>query len=171
MAPVGALISFLVFVMYCVFRTQSGDAGFDARFMWMGTACAIFPLAVIPAVVFMFTIREYDENATACVQCGYDLRGLREPLCPECGDPTDNPRFRPTKSNRPVIVVSILVAITTLAMPIAGETYLYIEERVFVGEAQTRLKAGITGPYVRKRWWPCGDSALVYDAAIVINTG
>ena len=30
-----------------------------------------------------------------CYQCGYMLRGLPEPRCPECGEPFDPARFKP----------------------------------------------------------------------------
>lgn len=44
--------------------------------------------SITAAVLWARSIR-YQEVARECAQCGYSLRGLRTPRCPECGSPFD----------------------------------------------------------------------------------
>jgi hypothetical protein len=42
------------------------------------------------AIVFLYVWEwRRPRDRTHCTKCGYDLRGLREPRCPECGWPFD----------------------------------------------------------------------------------
>ena len=42
-----------------------------------------------PGIIFLYFTRRMQQRATFgyCIKCGYDLRGLPEPRCPECGTP------------------------------------------------------------------------------------
>jgi len=50
--------------------------------------CAGFFIWHRPYIRF---VRQYlqDRGVAVCLRCGYDLRGLTEPRCPECGEPFD----------------------------------------------------------------------------------
>ncbi len=55
-----------------------------------------------PGIVFLYFTRRMQQRSTFgyCTQCGYDLRGLPEPRCPECGTPLN--RDVKTESIHPV---------------------------------------------------------------------
>gem|GEM_PF-2832980 len=40
-------------------------------------------------------IRRHEETGEVCLECGYCLRGLTSPRCPECGTPFDAALLRP----------------------------------------------------------------------------
>ena len=70
------------------FRLLSGRVGYEK-----GVACPLWYLGVLlatyPAIVFLRRpiLRERRRRLGLCMACGYSLRGLREPRCPECGTP------------------------------------------------------------------------------------
>jgi hypothetical protein len=57
-------------------------------------AVALFPFRQLARLIAApFTRRKPDP--WLCESCGYDLRGLAAPVCPECGEPGAAPSFRP----------------------------------------------------------------------------
>ncbi len=50
-------------------------------------ACAITLTAVACYGWFLVWLGDRRDRETRCRRCGYILRGLREPRCPECGEP------------------------------------------------------------------------------------
>ncbi len=62
--------------------------GAPTEFGWIGTVVLIASLAAVVALLlFHLPIgpRPYDPE-TRCRKCGYILRGITEPRCPECGE-------------------------------------------------------------------------------------
>lgn len=54
--------------------------------LWFGAAGVAVVLEVGAIVLLTrLTTRSRVKAEYACEHCGYDLRGLREPVCPECG--------------------------------------------------------------------------------------
>jgi uncharacterized membrane protein (DUF485 family) len=47
----------------------------------------ILPTIFYTAVVAVIRTRREFDNETRCRKCGYILRGITEPRCPECGEP------------------------------------------------------------------------------------
>jgi MFS family permease len=56
----------------------------------IGTIVVVLGIAwAWPEIRRLGTLQLPDQgDPTVCKKCGYDLRGLREPKCPECGEPT-----------------------------------------------------------------------------------
>lgn len=60
-------------------------------------------------VVFRRPLRRYLRNVLVekgvpiCLPCGYDLRGLPEPRCPECGEPFDRALLEASTDTPPII--------------------------------------------------------------------
>ena len=51
----------------------------------------VVTLAAVPGVVIVLAFRRYGEQPIPpgyCQNCGYNLTGLPEPRCPECGEAT-----------------------------------------------------------------------------------
>lgn len=81
---------------------ESGTAGFAylrTRLKW----CIALPLwlpitmfAAYPAIVFVGGLlrRHRRRNKGLCLKCGYNLRALVDPVCPECGQAFDPARRR-----------------------------------------------------------------------------
>ncbi len=122
-----SLIPFLpvMYILLYVIRVQdySGDY-------------SLFPIVFIVFLVvlsFCERIVVIDARAFNCRECGYDLQGLTEPRCPECGtqfDPTEKQRIlaragqpTPRAKNRWIVVVLILVFTATT---VAG---IYVQYR------------------------------------------
>jgi rubrerythrin len=59
-----------------------------ARIAISSCAAAIVTVAVYRAMSFWIRIdpAEAGQRETRCRKCGYILRGLTEPRCPECGE-------------------------------------------------------------------------------------
>jgi hypothetical protein len=80
---------------------QSDDTSTSLSFpLWLPTA--IFSLGLIPAVLGLIR-RRYRRNRGLCLKCGYDLTGLPQPRCPECGatfSDTQTPAAPNTRSPR-----------------------------------------------------------------------
>ena len=54
-----------------------------------GWLIALFPFLYPTVLVFRGPLRRRRRRRRGlCLKCGYDLRGLPEPRCPECGTPT-----------------------------------------------------------------------------------
>lgn len=89
------------------FRSARGGPGLD---LWTGLPpdfCTWFPryldnrqgwyailgiaggVLTYGALVHLWLMRYRDIGRRVCARCGYDLRGLVEPRCPECGTPFD----------------------------------------------------------------------------------
>jgi predicted RNA-binding Zn-ribbon protein involved in translation (DUF1610 family) len=69
------------------------DFPFVGFFAWMLPTLIL--LYVIGLPIRRVTRRRFDRtlaDARVCVTCGYDLRGLTSPACPECGEP--DPAYR-----------------------------------------------------------------------------
>jgi hypothetical protein len=61
---------------------------------WHATAAAVFallPVLLIGVLAYGLAgrpfSRRYNDEETRCRKCGYNLRGISEPRCPECGEP------------------------------------------------------------------------------------
>jgi hypothetical protein len=79
---------------------------------FQGTVTYYFPIwplllpgACLVAAAFWRNRNRTRTIPTSCPKCGYDLTGLREPRCPECGTPFDpsllvGPNARETKSGK-----------------------------------------------------------------------
>jgi len=72
---------------------------------------SVSPPAAVDGVGARFT-------GLACPKCGYDLGGISEPMCPECGERFDPERIR----NAPKSWYRALAAawLTTLSLPVAS---------------------------------------------------
>ena len=42
--------------------------------------------AITASVAYHFVLRPIDDTETRCRKCGYILKGLSKPECPECGE-------------------------------------------------------------------------------------
>jgi hypothetical protein len=74
----------------------------EGTFWGMGFGLAVAFCTFGPAMALLYLAR-YTQRMKLppiCQNCGYDIRGLPEPRCPECGTPFDPGRFDPelTKS-------------------------------------------------------------------------
>jgi len=73
---------------------QSFQRGQLLNWRWVSNACAVF--ASLPILLVGFAAcgvlsylpgrREITDGQTRCRKCGYILRGITEPRCPECGE-------------------------------------------------------------------------------------
>jgi DNA-directed RNA polymerase subunit RPC12/RpoP len=65
---------------------MSGPGGFEWLILIAGMlACVGIPVAVV--VILVVALRKKDgDRETRCRRCGYILRGISEPRCPECGE-------------------------------------------------------------------------------------
>lgn len=89
--------------------------------------------ASLVGILYLFEkIVVIDRRAFTCRECGYDLQGLPEPRCPECGTPFDDSeiaRIRAriglpiTKPRRrwPVVIAVVLLALSVAAGFIAWQ--------------------------------------------------
>jgi len=57
-------------------------------FLGMMSIVALVPFAITFGTLLKRIMRS--RLPGACVQCGYNLRGLTEPRCPECGTPFES---------------------------------------------------------------------------------
>lgn len=64
------------------------------NFVWRQAGWAPAPLSASVAAMTVYVVRDAvarrrrfgaGDGITRCGTCGYELRGLREPVCPECG--------------------------------------------------------------------------------------
>lgn len=74
---------------YGIYRIRSRSFAVQAeRAMLLGFGGVIGSLtALVTFVMLYFMRRGVPDGLTRCEQCGYILRGLSEPRCPECGKP------------------------------------------------------------------------------------
>lgn len=97
------LVALQLTAVSCVFgvRLSVGDGVFMGAFNSLWCAVPLFNLAVVPLccaeavailrlkfgwVPFLGLSADAAKHAlTRCLRCGYDLRGLRDARCPECG--------------------------------------------------------------------------------------
>ena len=89
----------------CTRVRRAQAAGFGAAGV-VGAAVAYYshvltaaPLAIATYLLFLSLIAQRETRVEAesrCARCGYDLRGLPEARCPECGRP-----FEPEEPIRP----------------------------------------------------------------------
>jgi len=99
----GAMVSGSLHVVYC-FASSSGPGGYDAEYGPFYARREVFgqleavgvgmpfwaPAALLLVVPFVAVLRgpfarRRRRKRGRCVGCGYDLTGLTEPRCPECG--------------------------------------------------------------------------------------
>lgn len=72
---------------------QAGWSADSIPFL-IGVAIALFGLLVVPQMVairaYLAITQRYDPprrtDETYCRKCGYILRGISQPVCPECGE-------------------------------------------------------------------------------------
>ncbi|MCB9852093.1 MAG: hypothetical protein H6819_03285 [Phycisphaerales bacterium] len=88
-----------------------------------------YPLMALSLVAVLYLFEKIiliDRRAFTCLQCGYDLKGLPENRCPECGTPFDASEIekirariglrRPKPRNRWIaVIVVILLAFSVAA--------------------------------------------------------
>lgn len=69
------------------------DTNPEGNLLWLGLGCIawwVFLGAVLGAFYHPIRKRRRARRRLGCCgKCGYDLRGLPEPRCPECGTPFD----------------------------------------------------------------------------------
>ncbi len=64
---------------------MSIPGGFEILFILTGLlTCIGIPAGVVVLVVLQ--TRKQRDRETRCRKCGYILRGISEPRCPECGE-------------------------------------------------------------------------------------
>ena len=64
------------------------------------TVVLILSAPSIIAAVFLYAWRNRFDGRNHCRECGYNLTGLPEPRCPECGKPFDAKRLADIKDAR-----------------------------------------------------------------------
>lgn len=60
----------------------------DNDHAWIGNGILIATLAfpgIVTAAIIVSTLRSSGDGLPRCAACGYILKGLPEPRCPECG--------------------------------------------------------------------------------------
>jgi hypothetical protein len=75
----GTIISALLLIVGGATGTLYGDIAIDAGFLATGNAIAL-------AVYDWRGRMRKGSHETRCRRCGYILRGISEPRCPECGE-------------------------------------------------------------------------------------
>jgi hypothetical protein len=55
--------------------------------------------ATLGALLWLWRVRGRPRLDGSCSRCGYDLTGLTEPRCPECGEAFDGPMARAASGN------------------------------------------------------------------------
>ena len=68
-----------------VVSTQS-TPGWFARVELILPITSSVGVIVFAVLTHLFRKRPFPDNETRCRKCGYILRGLPEPRCPECGE-------------------------------------------------------------------------------------
>jgi len=73
--------------------------------IWLGTLINALIWAIFGAFAgaffwrrpYILFLRRYlqDQGVPVCLKCGYDLRGLNDPRCPECGEAFDERLLKP----------------------------------------------------------------------------
>lgn len=80
----------------CIYQQLSRDTLMVERAQWVWrvstVAAYIMPTAVLALIAYgiltrIFPSRQIKVNDIRCRKCRYILKGLREPRCPECGEP------------------------------------------------------------------------------------
>jgi len=77
------------FVTRPLMLRQVDTATYDPFVMWVIHVSWVVQLATAVGVYGLLTRRYYRSQPpaeTCCRKCGYILRGLTEPRCPECGE-------------------------------------------------------------------------------------
>jgi len=58
--------------------------------IYLGLAIIFFPILVVSVSIYGVLTKKYGPKTydpeTRCRKCGYILRGITEPRCPECGE-------------------------------------------------------------------------------------
>lgn len=86
----GAVLGPQVF-RFIVDPISSGGAVFGGSWHWWGDQIfALIPVVTLPVVIYALLSAAFGLKATdtetRCRKCGYILRGITEPRCPECGE-------------------------------------------------------------------------------------
>jgi hypothetical protein len=89
-----------------------------------------------------------DEFPVRCPKCAYELRGLPEPRCPECGEPFDRGRLlvvqyatRPT--NRPITSRDQKMLLWLAVFALITMVVSYVLPPVILGTASTTTRPGV----------------------------
>lgn len=123
----------------------------------------IHPVSFVGMIVFVLWFcgaviaegfRQQRWEAHRCVQCTYQLlRG--QSRCPECGRPRCHPapvfRWRWRYVALPILCWVIGV--------VSAEVWVSVDEQVFRNAVQA---SGGNQQMSRQRWWPNGDSSIIY---------
>ena len=106
-------------------------------------------------------------NAAVCAGCGYSLRGLPKPVCPECGrafDPDDPRTLRigPKAENKSIVVVAMYLL--TLVLSLAG--WASMDSTKWAGHAFYPIHDGL----FIGLWQACGPVAfwMIHSTPMVI---
>ncbi|MBN1343425.1 MAG: hypothetical protein JXQ73_12130 [Phycisphaerae bacterium] len=86
----GPVTETLVSIQYAIPRILS-RIGSPPSVMWAARRLMIIMPTVLITLVGYGLLTRYlgamrDDNETRCRKCGYILRGITEPRCPECGE-------------------------------------------------------------------------------------
>ena len=73
----------LVFAIGGLFKTYE-PSPVVAFVIWYGAV--ILPCQLLTVVMYRLLGKERIDGETRCRRCGYILRGITEPRCPECGE-------------------------------------------------------------------------------------
>ncbi len=69
--------------------------------MGFGISVAFCTFGPGMALLYLARYKQQIKLAPVCENCGYDIRGLPEPRCPECGTAFDPSRFDPALVEQP----------------------------------------------------------------------
>jgi hypothetical protein len=87
---IGAVLGPQIF-HFIVDPISAGGEVFGNSWCWWGDRIfALIPVVALPVMVYALLSHMFGPKAvdpeTRCRKCGYILRGISEPRCPECGE-------------------------------------------------------------------------------------
>ncbi len=98
-----AVIVFVLGVTLMTLAAEMLGPNFDPFDDWVHFMTAVFTLPLSCAVSYLLARQVYEslrwkvvlDDETHCLTCDYNLTGLTEPRCPECGQPFNLRRDAP----------------------------------------------------------------------------
>jgi hypothetical protein len=157
----GLIVGLISVWLYSNVRAFTNGLGFDLQTSLVAFMLAFVASFIAGGVVVLMLWGRRIAGKDECHTCGYDVRGLGSPVCPECGEKlsADLVLRKPDFSARALIVILLL---TPLAGCILGETLLLTQEAIFRHQAPS-MQPNVGGMHVvlQGRWWPCHDSLWI----------